>query len=533
MFITVQETTINHVTVYPDRARVLCQGSCEVTAGLHQLIIEDLPLTMEVDSVRVTGKGTARVRILSVDVANRYYEETPAAKVRELEQQIEQLEDETRVLEDNKAIWASQAQYLNGLRQATAEFARGLAIGRTKIQDQETLVQFLQEQDSQGREAVRQLNIQQRDLNRRLEKLRQELKHLRAARPRQRFQARVEVEVISDGTFQPELSYVVASAGWQPLYDVRLLESNGGHILDIRYIAQITQNTGQNWQGVALTVSTARPALNQRLPELNPWYLDVFTPRLAPQPVARAAGKAMAMTAAAEAPMEQMAPAPAAPPQFQADVAVATVQESGTAVSFHVPGQTDIPSDGSPHKTTVQQFSLVPRLDYLAIPRHTDAVYRRAKVTNSSPSPMLAGPAALFVGEEFIGRTQLEYAPSGGEVELLLGVEERITVERELMKREVDKRFLRDDRQLHYGYKITLKNLLKSNTRVELHDQMPVSRHEQIKVKLDYAKPEVSKKSDLNLFEWHLTLAAGQEQIVLYEYTVEHPRSLNVVGLRD
>jgi uncharacterized protein (TIGR02231 family) len=216
-----------------------------------------------------------------------------------------------------------------------------------------------------------------------------------------------------------------------------------------------------------------------------------------------------------------------------AEVAVAEVRNSGTAVSFSVSGRSDIPSDGSPHKTTINQFSLNPELDYLAVPKHTDAVYRRATVINSSPSPMLDGPMNLFVGDEFIGKNHLEYTPANGEIELLLGVEEGITVERTLEKRDVDKRLLRDIRQMRFGYKIEIKNLLTKNAKIEVHDQIPVARHEQIKVKLERAKPEPTEQTDLHLLEWHLTLPAGSTQTIEYEFTVEHPRSLQIVGLLD
>ena len=145
----------------------------------------------------------------------------------------------------------------------------------------------------------------------------------------------------------------------------------------------------------------------------------------------------------------------------------------------------------------------------------------------------MAGPANLFVGDEFIGSSKIDYTPANGEIELLLGVEERITVEREMTKRETDKRLLRDNRQLRYGYEIKIKNLLPNAVKIELQDQIPVSRHEQIKIKLDKVQPEPAEKSELNLFEWRLDLAAGAEQTIGYEYTVEHPRSLQVAGLLD
>ena len=118
-------------------------------------------------------------------------------------------------------------------------------------------------------------------------------------------------------------------------------------------------------------------------------------------------------------------------------------------------------------------------------------------------------------------------------MELLFGVEERITVSRELARREVDKTFLRDNRQLRYGYKIEVQNLLNAAATVEIHDHIPVSRHEQIKVKLEQATPEPAEKSDLNLLEWQMNLPPAGKGTIQYVYLVEHPRSLQVVGLID
>jgi hypothetical protein len=35
------------------------------------------------------------------------------------------------------------------------------------------------------------------------------------------------------------------------------------------------------------------------------------------------------------------------------------------------------------------------------------------------------------------------------------------------------------------------------------------------------------------LMEWHLTLGSGEEAKLSYQFLVEHPRSLHVVGLMD
>lgn len=540
------ETVITAVVVYPDRARVTCRGRCELPEGLHQIVIGELPLALEPESVRAAGAGTARVRLRSVDVHRRHYAQAPVANVQALEAQIEELQDELQALDDRQAVKQASIDHLDGLREATTEYAWGLARGRSTVENQANLMRFFEEEDARLRGDLRALDTEQRDLKERLSKLQAELDQLRAARPRQRYEARLEVEAVSAGSFEPEITYVVGQStggrtGWRPLYDIRLLDVAGGNAgapaggrVAITTLAEIVQNTGQDWSGVRLTVSTARPALNQRVPELKPWFVDVPRP---PQPLPRAAHAKAAMarqdfapeSATDAVPAMMMAPIREAP----AEVEVAEAQDSGTAVTFAVSGSVDIPGDGTPHKTTIGQHDLTPQLDFLAVPRHTDAVYRRAKFNNTTAAPLLPGPASLYAGDEYIGQNRLEYTPTGAEVELILGVEERVTVKRELVRREVDKRLLRDVRQVIYGYEIELENLLPTSARVTVQDQYPVSRHDQIKVRLDRVAPEPVEQTDLHILKWRIDLAPAEKKIIRYDYQVEHPRALQVIGLLD
>lgn len=527
-------TNVAAVVVYPDRARVTSTGRAELTAGLHQLIIGELPLALEPESVRAAGTGTARVRLRSVDVQRRHYVQAPAANVIALEEQVQRAQAELQALDDRQAVIQASIAHLGGLRGATTEYAWGLARGRHTVEKQADLMRFFEEEDTRLRGDLRVLDEKQRAARDELAKLQAELDQLRAARPRQRYEARLEVEALAAGDFEVEVTYVVGRAGWRPLYDMRLRESEAA-VVAVTNLAEITQNTGQDWTGVRLSVSTARPALNQRAPELTPWFIDAFQPPQ-PQPrmykaqMARESADVMHTAMDAEAPMLA---AMAAPAPIAAEVETAEAQEEGTAVSFLVAGSVDIPGDGTPKKTTLGVYELSPRLDYLAIPRHTDAVYRRAKLTNTTGAPLLAGPVSLYVGDEYIGQNRLEYTPGGGEVELVLGVEERIKVKRELVRREVDKRLLRDQRQVVYGYEITLENLTQTAVKVTVEDQYPVSRHDQIKVRLDRATPEPSEQTELHILKWELNLGAGEKSTIRFEYQVEHARALRVAGLLD
>jgi uncharacterized protein (TIGR02231 family) len=102
-----------------------------------------------------------------------------------------------------------------------------------------------------------------------------------------------------------------------------------------------------------------------------------------------------------------------------------------------------------------------------------------------------------------------------------------------MSKRDVDKKMLRDQRRIRFGYEIKLKNLRKNPVQVEVHDHIPVSRNENIKIKLDLVKPTATEHSDLNMLQWQFTLAPDNEQTISYEFLVEYPQAMNVVGISD
>jgi uncharacterized protein (TIGR02231 family) len=526
-------TTIAAVAVYPDRARVTRSGTATLEPGTHRLEVAELPLALDPASVRTSARGTARARLLGVDVRREFYAETPAARVRELEAQVEALGDEISGLDAQAELLKREYAALGELAGQTEIYARGLTFGKMSPDAYTALLDGLRSRAEVLNVALLDTASRRRDLERRLQKLQRELDQLRGAKARERYTAVVEVEVTLAGDLAVELTYTVSEAGWQPLYDVRLLEEGERRVLGVGYLAQVSQRTGEDWTDVVLTLSTARPALAGTLPELEPWYIGpVFAQE-------RPAALRMMSMAAPAAPLDMRATLAAAQPEaalpmpeaVEAAVAMATVEASGAAVTYQVPGTVVVPADGALHKVTVARFELTPVLDYVAAPKLVEAAYRRAKVTNDSPYTLLPGSANLFAGDEFIGTTTLELTAPQGEIEFYLGADDRVKVERELKRREVDKRLIGDRRRLRYGYEVTLENLLPTGAAVTLHDQIPVSRHEDVKVKLESTEPQPTEQTELNLLDWELTLAPGEKRVVRFDFTVEHPRGMSVVGL--
>jgi uncharacterized protein (TIGR02231 family) len=362
-------------------------------------------------------------------------------------------------------------------------------------------------------------------VERHLAKLKNEPTSIEKARS-EAYTAIVEIEVLGAGDLTFELSYVVSGAYWQPLYDLRLRESDVTAGIDTGYLAQVNQRTGEAWDGVSLTLSTARPALASKLPELDPWFIRPFSP---PVPLPVTPSRVEAMIKAAHAPMPE---ADTLMMAFEvAQPVEACVDSSGSALTYRIPGMVSIPADGAPRKVGIAQVNLDPKLDYVSAPKLVEAAYRRAKLANDSGLTFLPGPVNLFTGEEYIGTSRLELIPPGGEIEIYLGVDDRLKVVREMKRREVDKKLIGGKKRLSFGYEIRIENLLPARVQLRLQDQIPVARQEEIKVRLESATPTPSEQTELNLLNWELTIEPNEKRTVRFDFSVECPQGMDLAGL--
>jgi hypothetical protein len=96
----------------------------------------------------------------------------------------------------------------------------------------------------------------------------------------------------------------------------------------------------------------------------------------------------------------------------------------------------DVPSDGTFHSVAVGTRTGEASVLYVAVPREDSNVYRQAMVKNPLPAPMLAGPAEVYVGGEYVLSTALPAVAPRGDFKLGLGVEQAIRCARNTQYRE-------------------------------------------------------------------------------------------------
>ncbi len=519
------EAPITGVTVFTDGARIQRTGTVSVEPGRQTVLVGGLPASLDPASVRVTARG-AGLALLNVEVRHGYAADPLREQVARLRAEVERCRDAVQALDDEDTAEQARLDFLGHLSGAAATaLARAVSFGRAGHDDLTGMAGHLSADTAAALGRRRDIGGRRRAARRELEAAERRLGEAeqRAGQttPFSEVAATLEAVSAEAGAAEVEVSYHVGGASWRPLYDLTLK----GEQLAVSYLAEVTQQTGEDWPAVELVLSTTRRGRHRGLPELDPWYVRRAQPPAAP--------RAVRARAASGGPV----PAPMLPPQMAAPEAamlsadVVDAAEAWAGVAYRVQRPLAVPADGGPQKTSIARFDLDATLDHLTVPVLAPEAYLRATAVNTSSLLLLPGPARVFHGTQFTGETTLETVAAGEELELQLGVDDQIRVERQLRRRSTSKAVIGGTRTIDIGYEITVENHRQGRTRVSVKDRIPVSADGDIKVRLREAGPAPAGQTDLGELSWELPLDAGQAAAIRYRFTVEHPAQVTVTGL--
>jgi uncharacterized protein (TIGR02231 family) len=552
------EAPIAEVTVYADQALVIRRGTVHLTAGEHDLQVGMLP-QFNRDSLRANGKGPQGTRILNVDISTAFHSRAPAGDLRRLQDEIDQLTQERQLLEARQAALHDRRQWLRALGEQSRDFAKGLAQGQMKPQDCADFFRFAATQALEDAEAAQGFDQQVKKVLQEISARQREVAQRQECDRPDRQRAVVTVSVAQEGDLTLELSYLIHGASWHPQYDVHVQmgdDQRSGEV-ELTYGGVVQQSTGEAWGDVQLSLSTARPSLAAQLPELDPWYLDMSMPL--PHMAVPAPLSVRARVSGAAAGPQQAVRMPGAVPagamlQAAADfgganevaieaeesslpedvsVATATVEQAGTSLVFRVGRSVDIPSDRSPHKTTIARDRLPCSFDYVCAPALADSVHLRATIVNSTERVLLQGEASIFLQSQYVGTTQLKQTAPAETFKVFLGIDDGIKVKRELIERSVEKGSVLQSsiRRITYAYRITVHNYASTTRDIVIRDRLPVSKHEKVKVRAQSIQPPPKDRTKLELAVWQWSMAPDTEQKIEFQFVVEHPQDMRVSGL--
>lgn len=182
-------------------------------------------------------------------------------------------------------------------------------------------------------------------------------------------------------------------------------------------------------------------------------------------------------------------------------------------------------------------MDLTSRFTYTVIPKLSLYAYLKASTVNTSDKQLRAGPASVFMDNNFVTHSSIDNVCVGDAFELSLGTDASIKVEYKPVKKLSDTQGLISKVNVeNIRHETHLTNTKAAEVTIYVYEQVPLSSDEKIKVKL--IVPDLKSKeqgpnctvtiNDSNNLEWKCILPSRGECRLPFEYTLEWPKDKRI-----
>eukprot|EP00029_Vermamoeba_vermiformis_P008451 TRINITY_DN3961_c0_g1_i1.p1 TRINITY_DN3961_c0_g1~~TRINITY_DN3961_c0_g1_i1.p1 ORF type:complete len:560 (-),score=222.68 TRINITY_DN3961_c0_g1_i1:24-1703(-) len=528
------------VTAFTDRAEVTRLIKTKVNAGLNEIVIVDLPLAVDRNSVRVTG-GQGLATILEVSCSTGFQASGTDPNKSDKEAQIEELKSKKRTIELEVARVEKEYAWIEGF----ANTVRNPAVGKDGaapnffsagvLGEVGNFLEFYQTRLSQIDEKSEKLKKSLKDINEKIQVVSGSLNP--GVRSSQYTEVTVALESKKDSEIAMQLSYVITGAHWNASYDVRVV--SGEKTIELTYYGVITNNSTDDWLNTNVILSTAKPSVGGAPPALYTKFVNFnnnYNYRSRASEMSYLNSAPMAQSAMYHAELDDIGGGAPGGGFGSAPMEVMTTSasEGVTSSTFNIPRKCDIASDNKPHKVTIKIIKLDAVFTYETIPRLQAEAFLKASIKNSAEGyPFLPGDLNIFMDGNFVSKSTMNHVNSSETFTIFLGSDSGVKVEHKCLGNfQESSGIFQKVHNKKFKSKIIIKNNKKQPVKIAAYDQLPKSSDASIKVKLiEPVVEEGSKKvkvTEANNLRWKLVIPAGEMREIPFEYSVEWPTNKTI-----
>jgi uncharacterized protein (TIGR02231 family) len=552
----VAASRVTAVTVYPNSALVTREVDVADGAGLVELTVTPLPPTAVNSSLY--AEGGEGIRVLTTRFRSRAVLEDTRDDVRKLQEESKQLqlareklEAEIKAVQENAMTLTKMEGFMGvttvqsvekGALNSDSAIALSKHVRETRLETARELIGMKhQVQDNQEKAdfVLRRLN------------------ELASGTARTERDAVIVVEKAKAAAGKVRLHYLVDAASWHPQYKVRAGQT-AKDAVQLEYLAAVVQQTGEDWSGVNLALSTAQPALNAAPPELQSLQVAAVPKANAPAAVRQtdtteleeqvkslrakaqknfnekkqSSGIGLVNTAAALDQSWEL---------FNPDAAIkrgcSLAAQEGPTVTYHLAARMTVSSRHDEQVLEVARIDMQPDYYYKAVPVLSTQVYRQAELVNKSEYVLLPGEATMYVGGDFVGQMSLPLVAVGEQFTAGFGVDPQLQVQRQMIDKSRTTQGA--NQALRYEYRILVNSFKTDSVKLQVWDRLPRAENEAVGVSLLKAEPDLSKDAlylreqrPNNLLRWDVTVApntSGEKaRAINYEFKMELDRQMTI-----
>lgn len=493
----------------------------DLVPGDYQIIIDNLPKTLNNDTLRVTGSGSANVSIHNVQVSP-LPQNIESKSVYIIKQQIEELEQLILSTENQLEVAEISEEFLNEVQK----------ISNRKIQSQikevilsaqqwQKTLDFIKSNLIYTLEQQRTKRYQKKKFQNSLRKLRRSLNKALKDDKSKKQGATVYFTVKQAGQLKLQLHYLINQVNWTPSYEANLSEKES--LVRLNYFGNVIQRTGENWNDIDIKLSTSSPLINAKVPILDPWIVTNSLPG------SRQRNMRNVMNAPALSSASEMLRSDVEKEEEGFSFSQSEIQTQGLSVLFSIPHKISIESATSARKVAIASRSFKYKPEYHIVPKLSSYAFLKATFANSSNIPLLAGKIRNYVDLDYTGTSKLPLVRPGERASLNFGIDPNIKVQRKELKNDkFPDGVLRDRIKRTFAYEMLVTNFKPKPQKVIVWDHLPVSKNPKISINIKQMNPTPTLKLKNNIFKWILTLKPLEKKRIYIEYDLTYPKDMNV-----
>ena len=491
---------INSIKVFSRGAEVSRAENMKIKSGIDTLRITGLSPYLQDKTIQAKING-AQILNVKFDI-NYLQKQKDEPKLKKIKSQIKSIETDILDLQDRLSYLEVEYDLILSNKKISTE----------EIIDIEDVKDFVDYFQSTMPELIKKITDSKEQIKK-FKKVKELLKKQETELQKVSSKKTGEIEILykskQNRQSSIELSYHVYRCGWSPLYNMRA--SNIGEPIKFEYNAQVFQNTGVNWNNCNLSIATGNPILGGNKPEIYTWSIGEHT---------FSNFKSYDEKIMAEDDYRGLAS------KLNKSKEV-VITENLTFSSFEIPQTFSLNSGEGKKTVTLLKRKLPADYQYYAVPKKSNGVFLIAQVTEWEKMPLIPGKSHIYFDETFVGKSYINPKIMSDTLDVSLGQDQSILINRTKQEGKCSNNTNILGVTKKRGYEINVKNNRNKAVKIQIIDQIPISKSNKIKVNTKLGEGW-SINEETGILEWILEIPSGEKKSTTFEFEIKHPKKLNV-----
>lgn len=543
-------SNIDEVKLYLTAGQMNHKQQVKLVKGRNKLKFSGVSAYADPQSIQFKGNGNYRLVSVSTEMDFLAAEQfNPRISV--LKDSLEVLQDKLQFSKDQMDAYQAEKGLMNTNRDL------GGSTQNLTVEQIKQAGTYFRQRTLEINQELSKLRKTERVLQADIQDMRAQLVEMNYDENKRSNQVVVLLDLDQATTMETELMYLVTDCGWAAMYDLSAADISGK--INLKYKAQVYNNTGNDWENIALTLSTADPQLSASHPELVPWYLtekyaatnsisgrkQYYAPVQSQQEYRQDvvtnlnwANDRVYDNYYNSGDINQGFNKRGYFDNSQADLGIMknvnaknvqmrSIDISELSTEFVIENQFSCPSDMKPYIVDVKEVDLDATFSHITVPKLNRSAFLMANIIGWQELDLIPGPTNVYFGGVYVGVSQIDTRNVSDTLSLSFGRDDQVTVMRKLKKEFTTKREMGNYKRDSYMYEVAIRNNRSTPINIEIYDQIPISQSSQITVSTD----EISggaKSEETGEVKWRLNVSPSGVVSKEIGYTVKYPKNMTI-----